>query len=414
MNILPANKKKFLLAVKIILGVLLWPCVFWAQAGTAWGSQEITVVFRFDDYSNRYQNLDDKVIEAFYKHGLMCSVGVIPFQSADKNIMDLEGYTPLKPSKIQNLKQYLHDGVIEVVLHGYCHRPMLMDKAGGKSEFYGLDYQSQLARIKKGKEFLEENLGITIKTFIPPYNSYDSNTLLALEKLGFKYFSADKYHVAYKTSPFKFLPQTCDLDEVKGAVLAARKSKDKQTAIVALFHPFDFVEFGPTKFNSRKSKLHYQELEDLLNWLAMQKDVKVRTFEQAAQAIADLSPQRFLAYESYFKIYDFIPPWRFFDHAPLEVYLSSSYMNWAKWKFFGFLLLTGAVTAAIAFQIGLRFFRKARMAAVWIKWGGVLGLVLLALYALHSSGLTYRGVLGIVLWLSFCISFWGADLKSRL
>ena len=56
---------------------------------------------------------------------------------------------------------------------------------GGSSEFFGLNYENQLHKIKSGlKKFNDKN--ISVRSFFAPNHTYDINTLKALEKSGIK------------------------------------------------------------------------------------------------------------------------------------------------------------------------------------------------------------------------------------
>jgi peptidoglycan/xylan/chitin deacetylase (PgdA/CDA1 family) len=57
------------------------------------------------------------------------------------------------------------------------------------SEFYGRSYTDQYNAIKQGRDDMIQALGVTPTTFVPPWNSGDSNTLKALTALGFTLYS---------------------------------------------------------------------------------------------------------------------------------------------------------------------------------------------------------------------------------
>lgn len=79
-----------------------------------------------------------------------------------------------------------------IAMHGYHHQFEV--KANGLvtinkiSEFAGLSYESQIEKIRKGKEIFS-NHGISTDIFFAPAHSYDDNTLRALSACGFKYMS---------------------------------------------------------------------------------------------------------------------------------------------------------------------------------------------------------------------------------
>ncbi len=100
----------------------------------------------------------------------------------------------------------------EIAMHGFSH---VYDKEtnkkdyfkyGGRSEFYGHDYETQLSRIKKGlKKFNDEK--ITIRSFFAPNHTYDETTLAALKSSGI-YNIIDGYGlIPYSENELNFIPQ---------------------------------------------------------------------------------------------------------------------------------------------------------------------------------------------------------------
>jgi len=103
---------------------------------------------------------------------------------------------------LKNLKR-THPNLFEIALHGYDHQ-MLSDFYGG-SEFGGVEYPNQYGRIVLGKKALKKTLDVDPVTFIPPFGTYDNNTVLALKELGFKAVSGGaRFTKVYynKTDPF--------------------------------------------------------------------------------------------------------------------------------------------------------------------------------------------------------------------
>ena len=79
----------------------------------------------------------------------------------------------------------------EISMHGLSHLYVQQTekkdyfKYGGNSEFYGLNYDTQLSKIKDGiKKFKDE--GIDIRSFFAPNHTYDLNTMKALSRSGIK------------------------------------------------------------------------------------------------------------------------------------------------------------------------------------------------------------------------------------
>jgi peptidoglycan/xylan/chitin deacetylase (PgdA/CDA1 family) len=239
--------------------------------------KQVNIFFRFDDYSSRSStDLELKIIDAFRKNEACITFSVIPFV-CDRDIHDPspQDSVPLTPEKGDILRAGYNSGILDIALHGYSHQTN-HDKY--MREFSGLDYKSQLERLKKGKEFLEDMIGVPVTTFVPPWNNYDLNTLQALEELGFSTLSADKDGEATEDSKLNYLPASSDLLHLRDAVKAERTSADVSPVIVVLFHEYDFKEI-----DEKRGRITYPEFSDLLTWLKRQKDVRFLSLRQATE-----------------------------------------------------------------------------------------------------------------------------------
>jgi predicted deacetylase len=122
-----------------------------------------------------------------------------------------------------------------IAMHGYHHQFEL--KADGLvtrnkiSEFAGLPYETQLDKIKKGKEILNSH-GIGTDIFFAPAHSYDDNTLRALATCGFKYLSDGLSNKPYKRQGITLLP--CR----SGGIPKMRKN---DTFVTAVVHAHEWV-----------------------------------------------------------------------------------------------------------------------------------------------------------------------------
>lgn len=229
--------------------------------------EKITVIFRYDDVSaSSPVDIELKLIEAFRAVESSITIGVIPFRCAG-NTRDPspKQLMPLTPTKKSILKQGYDDGILDIALHGYSHQTYDAEQI---TEFSGLDYSIQLEKIAKGKKFLEDIIQAPVTTFIPPWNSYDLNTIFVLEKLGFSILSAGKGGLTTKDSKLKFMPATCGLPGLQEAIETSRKSAMKHDIIIVLFHGYDFIEG-----NKEKGIMTIREFSDILCWLNSQKDI---------------------------------------------------------------------------------------------------------------------------------------------
>lgn len=181
------------------------------------------MVFRYDDFSSKGPlELENRIVDAFRDRQMAFTFGVIPALGCG-DLRDLELASPflsLTPDRVRLLRRALQGGRFEVALHGYTHQSIRVDRP---SEFVGLSREQQRHKIKAGLHFLQSELDVRIRTFIPPWNGYDSTTVEVLEELGFNLLSARWECVPETPSQMSFLPGTCNLSELRDAVTAARK-----------------------------------------------------------------------------------------------------------------------------------------------------------------------------------------------
>lgn len=269
--------------------------------------RRITVVFRYDDYSAVSQReVDEQVIALFRKHGCTFTVGVIPFilsnlhpAEGGEQAPGRSGELPLTAEKAEPLLAAAREGGLEVALHGCTHRDRLAEEGDIDSEFAGLSPQAQFAEIKRGKQHLDKLLGKPVRTFIPPFNSYDQSTIAALDQLGFTVLSADMSGPVAPTRDLCFAPQSCPLPELKTAV-SELQVRAEDALVITIFHPQDLREadkmpnpYGLGKFTS------LPELDALLRWLKQQPDVVITTLAGAVAAERDAGRERLAAWCAY-------------------------------------------------------------------------------------------------------------------
>ncbi len=245
----------------------------------------VNVIFRYDDYSaNSVTDAELKIMEAFRKHGIPITFGVIPFKvSGDPEDPSPQDLIPLDSVKGDILRTGYEEGILEISMHGYSHQTNSPDYL---SEFANLDYHGQIQKLSEGKKYLEDITGARVRTFLPPWNTYDLNTLSALEETGFTILSANKKGLAVKSSNLQYLPISCELPELRDAVKAARNSSDDQPLVVALLHDYDFLDINVN------GVLTYRDFFDLIDWVSAQDDVRIISIGQAGEIINDLSAER--------------------------------------------------------------------------------------------------------------------------
>lgn len=162
------------------------------------------ILLRFDDICPTMNWQQWSIAKSMIdKVGAKAMLGVIP----DCTDPDLEVDTPKEDfwDYIRSLQQQ----GFAIAMHGLHHRFDI--KADGIvtrkkiSEFAGLPYETQLERIRKGKETLSRH-GIYTDIFFAPAHSYDDNTLKALAACGFKYNCDGFSNKPYFRHGIKILP----------------------------------------------------------------------------------------------------------------------------------------------------------------------------------------------------------------
>lgn len=249
------------------------------------------VFFRYDDFSNHSSSsLESSLFNLFAKHHISCLYGVVPFVCAgDEMNPEERGEQALSSKKIALLHSGIEKGVTEVALHGCTHQTI--HPIGQRpSEFRGASLDAQIKRISRGKKYLESSLNQSVTMFIPPWNDYDRNTIVALAQLGFNVISTGKrFGVINADYPMKYVPISCELSDVVRVVEKYRVD-DSKNLLGILLHPYDFLETG-----DRRAWIKVDDLEKLILWLQSHQHVRIFRFIDIIAESKDLSEQRYEA-----------------------------------------------------------------------------------------------------------------------
>lgn len=375
--------KSHLNFVLLIFAILIFT-LFKAKIVYCSEQKQITVIFRYDDYSSLSPTeLEVEIINAFKNYNIPLTLGVIPYICKDSSEP-----LPLSLSKAEILKNAIDSGILETALHGYCHQMASKTSDGTYSEFSGVDYNSQIKKITDGKNLLEEMLKIKINTFIPPWNSYDLNTIEALEAAGFKHISADSSGITKESSVIKYLPMTTSLLNLSDTVRRAKEVSNIQPVIVAFFHPFEFVEI-----DNKRGVITYHNFVELLKWIKSQEDVSFSTIGETGGRIGELKPHLFTN-NSYF------PPSTLYRLSPqfLNIlYFNEFFINGIKTKWWLFLILLYLVVIGISAIISLimvSFINQLKAIKLFVKYGWIL-ILGISIYVLQDFNIALRGALAI-------------------
>jgi hypothetical protein len=196
--------------------------------------------------------------------------------------------------------------------------------------------------IELGKQHLEIKLNKTVMAFIPPWNSYDGNTVQAVHSAGINIFSARRNDLPEieKTNnidKLDFLPYTITLNNFMDSLDLILNDKNYEgELIVVMMHPYDFIEH-----DKNRGKVTILEFGKLINKLKMDSTVNISTITDDR----DFSYDR-LDYNSY-TFYQWIP--KFLQQSSIY-YLNTPTINTKKilsytapWVFFFFIYAVGFI-----------------------------------------------------------------------
>jgi len=260
----------------------------------------INLALRFDDPSKTSNHqLESDIIQVLEKYRIPATFAVIPYKHSQES--------PIIALEKQDVAHLINAGkknIIEIALHGYSHT------SNGhltiNSEFSGHPVNEQDRLIKIGRNLLESIFDQPVTGFVPPWNSYDENTILALKNQNFQYLSAN-WNTVGLDQPINLIPRTCHITQLKLAVEEAHLFKKSPCIIVTTFHHYDFKEES-----GDKGKLDLNDFSALLDWINNQTDISTTTLNGISQMHSPHELQKpILFYErfknSHWRIRQFMP-----------------------------------------------------------------------------------------------------------
>jgi peptidoglycan/xylan/chitin deacetylase (PgdA/CDA1 family) len=401
------SKKRIAIILGVLLLILVHPVIMELSHGVE--NQEITVVFRYDDYSTHSNtSCEVKLIDTFQRYDIPCTVGIIPYlTSGDVHDAGSQERIPLSEEKAQILKTAMASGIIEPALHGYSHQT-IQDCSGATrkcTEFSGLSYEKQLEKIVEGKKLLEDNLDTEITIFIPPWNSYDRNTLKCLEKLDFNCISTDLRIAPEGNTTLTFVPAITTISELRQAVNSARHSSDPHPVIVVCIHSYDFAEISADRGETTN-----QEFFDLISWISTQKDVRVTSMSQLTEE-NDFDASRVKENRGYHSFIHLIPPFLVRSMHLDGVYFSSLYlsplMNIGIYSIvLSFTLLILLTSALITFFIGTPLFQRFPALGTFCQYFFPVLFVFLLIYVFKNLSIGYLGLIALTFTFGMNLGVW--------
>lgn len=163
------------------------------------GSRRIVISFRNDDPSATSDVEHERRIAArFEAYGFAQTLGIVPW-SPGRTHRDPYARlaVPLEanPEMVAFLHEYVARSGSEIALHGYLHRTHPRSRPWRREyfEFRRLGYSEAVRRLRVGMEHLQGVLGVRPRTFIPPWNRLDADTVRACVDCGIELLSAAEH-----------------------------------------------------------------------------------------------------------------------------------------------------------------------------------------------------------------------------
>lgn len=171
----------------------------------------LNIIVRSDDIAPLWSTDNEIYLMEYIRNmSIPQTVGVIPY--SNMGTIKLGDDTKL----VNYLVSIKNDPLIEIGLHGFDH---------SVDEFLGIGQIAASSKITEGRNVLKNTLSVDTTTFLPPYYSYDENTLYGASDAGIKIFSAgwnaiDMGH-GFKEYPTGLwnIPATTDIYDWSGQVL---------------------------------------------------------------------------------------------------------------------------------------------------------------------------------------------------
>ena len=382
-------------------------------SGADVAARQIRLVLRYDDPSATTDTETEiKLIEALRQHGMVCTFGIVPFACAGfpRDIQPQEEL-PLPPEKAKLFAAAAREGLLELAQHGYSHQ------ANGPpsphfSEFAGLDHPEQMRKVQRGKAFLEAELGMDVKIFVPPWNTYDANTIRAVESSGFTYFSADMHGPADSTSSMTFLPYTSSLTTIKEVIACARAAPDPEPVVVMLFHGYDFLEV-----DASRGVLTFDQFLATLQWFSQQPDVRIVRMDE----LSELARGRYAANQHLLTTPRYLPGVLRGPVYPLVLLSPEGIRNARRQQrpalrlvaFYGALALFVAIASFLATGVVLAKMPPIAAQLLFLSGPVVLACSLVWAFPDGHFGGRLRMIMAVTGAAAYCVGTWGTVLGRR-
>lgn len=200
---------------------------------------EKAIILRMDDVQGYlWRDLSINLTDTVLANNMSITLSVIPDRAFDSDsIMRLY------------LIEKSNDNRIEIAQHGFKHNI---------DEYLNLNESEAHDSILSGTDTIINLLKVKPVTFIPPYNTYNNNTTIALSKLNFSIISGerDEYGYINNVASFGFNTKTKnstdnELIPVDTILNECNKSLQEKNICVVMIHPQDYADSNGNMNNTK-------------------------------------------------------------------------------------------------------------------------------------------------------------------
>ena len=248
------------------------------------------VIFRFDDIpfdfiQNRDLYLDAElaVMDLFLKKNQKLSIGLVTkYMEEDKVPID-------------KIYEGLEKNIFELAIHGWDH-----------ADFSVLNEKQQVELLLNATKRLETIFRRDSQVFIPPYNSFNKDTLLAMGKVGLRIISSELdldpfsytskktenatqneedirvYHMPQMTAFEGFRNHRIFRVSINKIIKKIDISISKYGYAVITIHPLSFIGFTNGDYKSSLDSQQIRNLENLIDTI-VSKNIEIKTFSNAIE-----------------------------------------------------------------------------------------------------------------------------------
>ncbi|CAG0999314.1 hypothetical protein ANAEL_02834 [Anaerolineales bacterium] len=252
------------------------------------------LIFRYDDFGatgvEAFLPIDRAVFATFTSLGVPLVVGVTPFMADVVDDPECQMFHELADD--QERRALLAEGLTrgwQLALHGFRH---LAAMHGKRTEFAGQPFDVQQAMINGAKEAVQTLFpGYPLQVFIPPWNSFDRQTLECLKNAGFKILCAGPHTEAGEVEGVTVVPSLLTIRQfvsiIRSYSLETLVSLMGKGTLIVTFHAYELTG-GKERYS-----IPLAEFQDVLR-LVVEAGVPVDVFNNNQQTVNFQPARQFL------------------------------------------------------------------------------------------------------------------------